>query len=172
VASDPDLVIALEGPEVLDELRPLWLELHHHHQTVAPELAPFADDATSWIARRESYERSLVLPESFVVVARSDGVPVGYAMVRVEETDNEWFDTWVVGRMLAELETFVLAPQKRGQGVGNAMLDRVESELEARGVSDVVIAHIAGNDAARRLYERRGYRPAMVMMTRFGARTD
>ena len=26
-----------------------------------------------------------------MVVARREGVPVGYAMVRVEETDNEWF---------------------------------------------------------------------------------
>jgi ribosomal protein S18 acetylase RimI-like enzyme len=172
MASDPALTIALEGPEVLDELRPLWLELHHHHQMVAPELAPFSDDATSWIARRESYEQWLALPDSFVVVARREGVPVGYAMVRVEETGNEWFDTWVVGRMLGELETLVVAAQERGQGVGNAMLDRVESELEARGVSDVAIAHIAGNDSARRLYQRRGYRPAMVMLTRFGARTD
>jgi GNAT superfamily N-acetyltransferase len=167
-----DVVIAVEGPEVLDELRPLWLELHHHHQAIAPELGPFSDDATSWIARRESYQSWLALPDSFVVVARHKGAPVGYAMVRVEETDNGWFDTWVVGRMLAELETFVVVGAQRGQGVGNAMLDRVESELEARGVSDVAIAYVAGNDAARRLYARRGYRPTMVMMTRFGARPD
>ena len=29
-------------------LEPLWLALHRHHQTVAPELAPFVADGPSW----------------------------------------------------------------------------------------------------------------------------
>jgi hypothetical protein len=39
--------IAAAGPDRIDELRPLWLQLHHHHQSVSP-LQPFVDDETSW----------------------------------------------------------------------------------------------------------------------------
>jgi hypothetical protein len=39
--------IVLAGPERIDELRPLWLQLHHHHQSVSP-VQPFVDDETSW----------------------------------------------------------------------------------------------------------------------------
>ena len=157
-----------EGIEALDELRPLWLALHHHHQASAPGLAPYVDDDESWGIRRASYERWLSLPESFLLVARVEGAPIGYAMVRVDATGDDWADTWALGDRLAELETLVVTPEHRGGGLGTALLDRVERRLEELGVRDILIGIVASNDGARRLYERRGYKATWTVLSNFG----
>ena len=163
-------VIEREGVGSLDDLRELWLALHHHHAAAAPGLAPYVDDDQSWAVRRDSYVSWLRLPESFLLVARIDRSAVGYAMVRVDRAGAEWTDTWVVGDRVAELETLVVAPEHRGRGIGGALLDRMESELHARGVGDVVIGVVPGNFSAQRLYERRGYAPTWTVLSRFGRR--
>lgn len=165
-----DIVISTEPPQSLDELKPLWLALHHHHRDTAPTLAPYVDDDTSWQVRRASYEQWLRLRDAFLLVARTDGRAVGYAMVRVDEPGGDWTDTWVVGDRVAELETLVVAPEHRGGGLGSALLDRIDSELEARGVRDVVVGLVAGNVSAQRLYERRGYTPTWTVLSRFSSR--
>jgi hypothetical protein len=40
----------------IDRLRPMWLALHHHHQSVAPHLGPFVSDDESWANRKRQYE--------------------------------------------------------------------------------------------------------------------
>jgi hypothetical protein len=65
--------IALAGRERLDELRPLWLELHHHHQSVS-RVEPFVDDETSWAARRRSYVETFD-GGGFALVAEDDEGP-------------------------------------------------------------------------------------------------
>ena len=48
----PHIVFA--GIDRIDELRPLWLQLHHHHASVS-RVQPFVDDETSWTIRRRGY---------------------------------------------------------------------------------------------------------------------
>lgn len=165
-----DIRICSEGPASLDELQPLWLALHHHHQHAAPGLGPYIDDDKSWAVRRASYRQWLALPDSFLLVARCNRRAVGYAMVRVDEPGGDWTDTWIVGDRVAELETLVVTPEHRGRGVGSALLDRMETVLAERGIHDVVIGVVPGNDSARQLYERRGYKPTWTVLSRFASR--
>ena len=55
----PDAQVTALGVDDLDDLEPLWLQLHAHHQAVAPQLAPYVDDATSWGERRAHYVDAL-----------------------------------------------------------------------------------------------------------------
>lgn len=108
----------------LDRLRPLWLCLHRHHQMIAPNLGPYVDDDTSWTMRRRFYADCLSHKGSFALSAYSKEDLVGYALVRVEATSTMWSDTWVTGDRTAEIETLVVAPDQRGQGIGAVLLDR------------------------------------------------
>ncbi len=166
------LSITRAGAEALDRLRPLWLALHHHHQAVGGErLGPYVDDDTSWTARRALYAEFLA-GGGFAMLAERDGGLVGYAMVAVKtSTETEFDDTWVSGDRVAEIETLVVLPEARGAGVGSALLDAVDAELESAGVHDVLIGAFATNTEAIRLYERRGFRPASLYMIRLAART-
>jgi ribosomal protein S18 acetylase RimI-like enzyme len=50
-----------------------------------------------------------------------------------------------------------LAPAFRGRGIGSGLLRRLISEAEASGRT--LSIHVEGNNPARRLYERLGFRP-------------
>lgn len=155
------------GAEALDRLEPLWLALHAHHQRVGGErLGPYVDDATSWRERRALYEGFLAR-DGFAFLAERDGALIGYAMVAVNAaSDTQLPDTWPVGERVAEIETLIVDPAARGDGVGSALLDAVDEELARLGIRDVVIAAIATNAGAIRLYERRGFVPASLYLLR------
>jgi ribosomal protein S18 acetylase RimI-like enzyme len=143
--------IALAGAERVDELRPLWLQLHHHHAAVS-RVQPFVDDDTSWTLRRTGYVEILGAG-GFVLVAEDDDSLAGYALVKLHEGGD---DSWALADRWGEVWTLVVDERRRGQGIGSALLDAVDAELASRGVHDLMIGVMEGNDAARRLYERRG----------------
>jgi ribosomal protein S18 acetylase RimI-like enzyme len=167
-----DVAIRRAGAEVLDRLRPLWLELHHHHQAVGgAALGPYVGDDASWTARRALYG-GFFAGGGFAVLAERGDELIGYALVAVKTSaETELDDTWVSGRRVAEIETLSVLPAARGDGIGSALLDRVDAELAAEGIEDVLIAAFVTNLDAIRLYERRGFRPASLLMVRLAART-
>jgi ribosomal protein S18 acetylase RimI-like enzyme len=162
--------IELGGPEDIDSLRDLWLELHHHHAQVAPQSGAFADDESSWRVRAGSYREWLSDPRSFLLLARDGERLVGYACVRVFESGDDLRDSWVVPDVIAELETLVVSADLRGDGVGTRLLDEVDAELSRRGVEEIQVGLMPGNDGAQRLYERRGFRPRWLLL--FSRRTS
>jgi ribosomal protein S18 acetylase RimI-like enzyme len=160
------LEIALLDPARLDDLEPLWRALHAHHREVSA-LPVLADDDLSWKRRRAWYERLLAGGEGFGVVARRGDAPIGYALVEVRDGAD---DTWPYGRRMAEVVTLSVVPDSRGGGIGTALMDAVDAELERRGVHSLEIAVMAGNDRARAFYERRGLRVGELLLFRFGDR--
>lgn len=149
------------GLDGIDELRGLWLQLHAHHQSVTP-LQAFVDDETSWAVRRKGYGE--ILSEGgFALAARVGGDLAGYAVVRFHEGPD---DTWQLGDRYAEVWTLVVDADRRGEGIGGALLDEIDARLQRAGVSALEIGVVAGNDAALRLYERRGLTPTLVRLTR------
>jgi ribosomal protein S18 acetylase RimI-like enzyme len=154
------------GPERVDELRPLWLQLHHHHEQVS-RVQPFVDDETSWTVRRRSYVDTFD-GGGFALVAEDDDGLVGYAMVRIHDGPD---DSWALADRYGEVWTLVVDERARGRGIGSALLDAVDAELAARGIGDLVIGVMQGNDGARRLYERRGLIPGWLQLYRLAAAT-
>ncbi len=163
--------VTLGTPADVGRLEPLWLGLHRIHREAGPELAPYVDDETSWRRRRRLYEHCLAQPDSFLLLVEREDQLIGYVLVVVEpDGDVLWSDTWVVGEKVAELETMYLVPEERGRGLGGNLLDIVDAELGRRGIADLVIGAVPGNTAALRLYERRGFKPSWVVVSRFAAR--
>jgi len=168
--NEPTLRIEYGNESHLDLLRPLWLCLHHHHQRIAPTLAPYAGDDASWQKRRDFYSDCLLHKGSFVLLAYFGEELIGYALVLVQPTSSMWTDTWVVGDRTAELETIVVAPEWRRRGVASLLMDRVEAELEQLRIKDVIIGALPTNSEVLELYRRREFEPTWLVMTRFAAR--
>ena len=157
--------VELGGPGCVDELRSLWLALHRHERRVAPTL-PLVADELSWRRRRSLYTRRLDLEQGFLALARNRAGVVGYAFVRLEEGAD---DTFPLGERYAELYSLSVAPGWRGQGIGTLLLDFVDAEIASRGIRDLIVSVTVGNSDAQRLYERRGLRPAEIVLYRFGS---
>jgi ribosomal protein S18 acetylase RimI-like enzyme len=152
----------------LDALEPLWVSVHHRHADSMPELSPYVDDATTWRERRALYVELLAKPDTVLLLARIDGALAGYGLAHVLPLEETWIgDTWVTGERIGEIESLSVLPEHRGKGIGTRLLDGLEAALP---VEDLILGVLPGNDAAIRMYERRGYRPTWLYLSRLHGR--
>ena len=155
----------------IPSLEPLWVAVHHVHQASMPELAPYVSDEETWRLHRPLYEGLFQQPDTFLFLARIDGELIGYALGAVANAEDGWAgDTWKTGKRIGELESISVLPGHRGEGIGSALLDAVDEEFDRLGIHDVVIGVLPGNVDARRLYERRGFKPTWMYLSRFAGR--
>ena len=155
----------------VDSLEPLWVAVHHAHAASMPELAPYVSDAETWTHERPLYLALLAKPDTLLLLARDGHELVGYALAHVSPVDETWIpDTWQTGPRIGELESIGVVAQRRGEGIGSALMDAVERELAARGLDDLILGVLPGNVDAIRLYERRGFRPTWMYLSRFAGR--
>jgi ribosomal protein S18 acetylase RimI-like enzyme len=163
--------IAAGSAEDIPSLEPLWVAVHHVHAASMPELAPYVSDAQTWEQERDIYASLLAKPDTVLLLARAGGALVGYALGHIAPVQETWiYDTWQTGDRIAEVESIGVLPEHRGDGIGSALLDALDREFAARGVDDVILGVLPGNTDARRLYERRGFRPTWLYMSRFAGR--
>lgn len=157
--------------EDVDLLEPLWVSVHHAHAAAMPELGPYVSDAKTWADMRAIYDEQFAKPDTRLLLAYDGEMLVGYAVTHVMPIEETWIgDTWATGDRIGELETVAVAPSHRGRGIGNALLDAVDRVFAEQGVADVIIGALAGNEGALRLYERRGFRPTWLYLSRFEGR--
>ncbi|MCD2199590.1 GNAT family N-acetyltransferase [Halobacterium sp. KA-4] len=91
-------------------------------------------------------------------VARSGGQPVGFVMFHVE---TGFFETDATRGVV---DNIYVLPDLRGEGVGSALLDYAEGQLRDAGADVLAVEALWDNEAARRLYDSRGYAPHRVTM--------
>ena len=154
--------IVAAGPERIPDLEPLTRSLHAHHLTVDPDIPgiPPRDADAWWAIRRGRYESWLAEPDAFLIVAEDDAPDLaGYALVVFHDTD----DSHTTGERFAELQSLVVAPGRRGAGLGTALLHEVYRRVRALGVEEMVIGVLATNEPAMRLYRREGFTPWVVL---------
>jgi ribosomal protein S18 acetylase RimI-like enzyme len=148
--------------EQLTAVEPLWNALQEHHSEITPVLGGRASKrelGESWRRRRAKYERWLVDPEAFFLIAEDGDRPIGYAFVTV----GSGYAAWQTGDRLAELETLSVLPEHRGGGVGALLLETVWEQLAERGVDDLVITTAKTNLDSHRFYERHGFTQGFVV---------
>ena len=90
------------------------------------------------------------------MVARRDGVPIGCGALR-------WLrDPALVaelGERVGELKRMYVAPEARGQGIGGALVERLEREARRLGLTRLVLETGTRQHEALALYRRTGYVP-------------
>jgi ribosomal protein S18 acetylase RimI-like enzyme len=157
--------------EDLPLVEPLWVAVHHRHAQTMPELAPFVSDAETWTIREALYRELLAKPDTLLLLAFAGDGAIGYGLAHVLALEATWIpDTWQTGQRIGEIESLSVLPEYRGSGLGSVLLDRLETHLRGRGARDLILGVLPGNDDAIRLYERRGYRPTWLYMSRFDGR--
>jgi ribosomal protein S18 acetylase RimI-like enzyme len=150
----PDgIVIEKLDPADIELVAPLWGSLLDHIAELPDAIVPIRPFEQSWPLERAEMLDALA-GEAFVLVARRDDAVVGYAYVGIEGPDPVWY----TGDRRAELIHLSVADGERGAGVGTALMDAVDAELERLGVEDVEIGVDTANHDAVRFYQRRGYR--------------
>jgi ribosomal protein S18 acetylase RimI-like enzyme len=159
------------GLAELHLVEPLWVAVHHRHAESMPQLGPYVSDAQTWSVRRAMYEELLDKPDTLLLMAFVGETAVGYGLAHVLAVDDTWIpDTWETGSRIGEIESLSVVPRLRGSGLGSELLTRLEEHLLRRGVDDVILGALPGNSDAIRLYQRRGYQPTWLYLSRFRGR--
>lgn len=140
--------------EGLDDLEPLWTELHHHHLAISKYMCLVQDVGRSWSSRLAWYRRLLADGGSYLTATDDHGRLIGYAMIGVETGPD---DTFEVKGGIAEVVTLVVTHGLRSTGVGESLLSAAEDFARDRGFDTVKIAVMHGNAPALGFYEANGY---------------
>lgn len=98
--------------------------------------------------------------ESVILVAEQRDRVVGYVYAAVEPMS--WKD---LRNECGYIHDLLVTDAARGRGAGEALLDAAIEWLRERGMPRIVLGTAAQNENARRLFERRGFRPTMIEMT-------
>lgn len=99
-------------------------------------------------------------PNAVVLVAEREGEVIGYTYAGVEGFD------WMALRGPAGVVYDILVdPDRRGLGVGRALLDAALTALRERGAPRAVLSTAERNENAQRLFARAGFRRTMIEMT-------
>ena len=99
--------------------------------------------------------------DAVILVAEAKGEAIGYAYGEIEG-----YDYMSLRGPAGVLNDLIVDPAYRGRGIGRWLLDEIISRLKSRGVPRIVLSTAAKNKSAQRLFERSGFRPTMIEMTR------
>jgi ribosomal protein S18 acetylase RimI-like enzyme len=121
---------------------------------IAP--SPDTEDRYGWFLGTQ-----LKKPNVIILVADRDGKVIGYTYSGVEGNDY-----MALRGPAGVVYDIVVDPAHRKQGVGRMLLDATLEALKARGAPRVVLSTAERNSDAQRLFDRAGFRPTMIEMTR------
>ena len=150
-------------PRGLNELEPLWRELHRHHLEVSDYRPLLEDCDASWANRLGRYRELLADGASYVTATDDGDRLVGYAMVALDAGPD---DTFVVEGGRAKVVTLVVSPDRRSAGVGRLLIAAAESIARDHGFDTVNIGVMSGNARALAFYEANGYSVAEHLLSR------
>ena len=157
----PEVEVIEAGEERLDDIAPLWRDMHDYHAEVVDEardVAPFRPAEESWQRRRGEFAGWMRAGEGRLLIAEREGSPVGFAFFRICEGDTS-FET---DDRMGELEALSVEPELRRWGVGSLLMEAVEQRLSTAGIDFIGMAVVSGNADALRFYERWGIVPSQV----------
>lgn len=137
----PSLTVAEIRPDQLDEVAELTVGVYRGEGFSGEEYEPQLRDAAS---RAKT---------ATVLVAELDDQVVG--AVTVATRGGEWAEQAVPGE--AVIRMLVVAPQARGAGAGQALVEACLGEARAAGCTLVRLSSQEEMTAAHRLYERLGF---------------
>src|SRR5258706_2317761 len=143
----------------LDDVGRMAASLVRYHHDLDPGRFLLVDGVESGYKRY--FESQLRDPKTVLLVALRGNRRAGYAYARLEPRDwNALLDAH------GALHDILVADSARRQGIGKQLLERVLTELRARGAPRVVLHTAVKNRSAQKLFEAMGFRQTMLEMTR------
>lgn len=149
------------GAERLDELEELWRALRDHQVAVTEHWGEARDPAEGWAMRRAVYGE--ILDEGgtlLLAIDDADGALAGFAICEREEGGGS--PTWTWPPDFLAIVDLVVAPDRRGEGIGTMLLEAIHALARELGVAALDVNAAAPNESARRFYERHGFRLDLV----------
>jgi ribosomal protein S18 acetylase RimI-like enzyme len=93
-----------------------------------------------------------------VFVAERGGSVVGFIVVLMEQFDEADLHLYPCYKSFADITDLYVEEHHRGRGIAGALLSAAEEHARAIGIERIKLSALSGNEEARAVYLRRGYR--------------
>lgn len=141
-------------------LRQLEVELQNFERTVEPALPPGEAMADAYIAH---LFECCAKWRGRMFVAEVDGAVVGFLCVYGHCPQEELDESPEPYAFVSDL---VVLPQYRNRGIGARLLEVADAYARECGMQQIKIGVLQRNGGALRLYERVGFRPYRIELTK------
>lgn len=155
---DADDIRTRITPATIDDIEPvtdLWIALAEGQRGHGSTLLGERNRATvrEWVAR------SVVTGE--LLVARNEAdAPIGFVGFSLDHGGYER------DRTRGTVSNLFVVPERRGEGIGSALLRAAEQALREAGAEAAALEALTDNERAREFYADRGYEPNRVELTK------
>lgn len=151
----PPTHIEISKPNVgyIPQLLELWKEQYDYHHQIDP--AYYVPYSESLRATVENHLRELFEDRSgeHILVARTGTSLVGF--ITFDTGTESYFDTNIT--KYGEIKELLVKSSARGQGVGKALIRKVEGYFRSQNLTHVKIQLSSFNSTALAVYEKNGY---------------
>ena len=153
----PDITIRRAEEKDIDKIIELLLQIHELHANIRPDI--FAKGKSKF--NREELVEIMKdeLTPIYVAVDSEDSV-LGHAFLEIKERNDESH----VAMKELHLEDLCVDEKARGLGVGTALFEFVKKKGHELGCYELTLSVWAGNDSARRFYDRVGLKEKFTML--------
>ncbi len=151
------LTIRTATPSDRGRLRAAVVELHEHERRLHNSRLPGEETADAYL----DWMLAEAQQGGAVLVAEAGGGFAGFAAGWIAQ-DNIIEETPDSNRYGCVSDVCVLPPF-RGRRIASALLEALEARLRRRGVARIRLSALAANGAARKVYERSGFKPYEVV---------
>jgi ribosomal protein S18 acetylase RimI-like enzyme len=155
--------VALRLRRLRDEELPAYVE--HTRAAYESELVAQAGLTPQQAATKTEADWARLFPEGqlapgneIFAVEDAAGARVGDLWIAEREGDG--------GQRMLYVYSIAIDPEHRGRGLGREAMLLFEDEARARGISDLGLTVLGGNDIARSLYRSLGYSERAVFMSK------
>lgn len=147
-------------PATLDDLARIEELISLTRAEMAPNRggALFLVREAGWPAPGDDVRRSLDGDDRLAVVGTYDDVVFGVALVTIERLADD--------RRIGVLTNFLVEPEAREVGIGEAMMNHVIDELRARGCIGVDSVALPGDRATKNFFESFGLKARLLTVHR------
>jgi GNAT superfamily N-acetyltransferase len=130
-----------------------WAELHWREWGDEPG----REELSWWVAAAAQAMQRTQVPLAVIAVGPDDEVLGGIGLHQFDPPELQDRSPWVVGT--------IVRPDRRGQGIGHALMSRLEAWASGIGIDQV---WVATGDPAVRFYQQCGWEPVEQLLTQWG----
>jgi ribosomal protein S18 acetylase RimI-like enzyme len=136
-------------------------DLHDAEGLLTPSLSPGIELAADGLKQMLG---DVAEHNGLVLMARADGLPVGFGCVLIDDYRDPAYVESV--RRRAYVSYLYVAAEWRRRGIGGRLLEAMEAEARRCACARLVIRYKAANLAAGRCYEAAGFRPERLIASK------
>ena len=149
--TQPKITFVSGVKELLVSIQPLWEQLNQHHASSSPH---FKQDFAAYTFEQRKTK----------LLKKHEKNTVRIDVAKINQRAVAYIVYASCANKVGEIESIYVDERYRGQGLGNTLMERALTWLDAQNIEEKVIDIAVGNEEAACFYARFGFYPRIIKL--------